>query len=675
MKKRIISLILALVFSLGLCAGTWAVEAPYWDEGTLGDGAFSWRVTRGGSLIVIPSLHTQWNNDRVYAACYDRVGRFLGAKVFSDGQTAATLDPRTVRMKFMLTDGTLTPQCEAVTAAQGEALDFLLDHYVTQTTEASFPFTGFVTPAAGASMTVNGRAAEMNAYGAYGITLPLALGCNVFTLAAANTAGEAVSMDVCIWRTEFGDLSQEYVFLTGNTWTAALGAYWLPVVDARGVATAIPVTEALKNAVAADSMKLDRLGGNTYVGRFCSITELNDDGVVAALTPVETADVRSLGNDVITTAGSAAWDYDDATRCVFVDLFQGDDGRVCVAEHGSFSPDSFPAMGAVAQTPGSDAPFRAIQAAVIAPEYSTTADFIYLVRTLNGGPLPPSIDLRTSTLTLNTGDSIGPLGVSVYPPRIAEDALVWSSSDPTVVTVTGGAVHAVGEGTAVITVSTADGTLSDSCTCTVKAVPPVCMVVKTEFDSASGGLWAKLLFLDGSTQTVPITGVNGRAVVVGSTVGSATVPAQYAQSEIAGQQDGDVLTKFFTGHLTPDGCELVELNAAGGTSPDWEDPITRGDGTSAVASIWKESFFAKQLDATVSSQTLRDWPVTADALTFFIVSRIDRGTDEVIYNVYRGFRSVPEMDVSRLTAICANTTANPADVNTVAAYVYLEAAS
>ena len=76
--------------------------------------------------------------------------------------------------------------------------------------------------------------------------------------------------------------------------------------------------------------------------------------------------------------------------------------------------------------------------------------------------------LTEHELTLNKGWAIS-LGAGFTPTGAEYQTVVWSSSDETVATVEqDGTVSAVGKGTAIITASTEDGSLSDSCTVTVR---------------------------------------------------------------------------------------------------------------------------------------------------------------------------------------------------------------
>ena len=81
--------------------------------------------------------------------------------------------------------------------------------------------------------------------------------------------------------------------------------------------------------------------------------------------------------------------------------------------------------------------------------------------------LPETISLNWHTLSLEVGET-SVLEASVTPSEAAGTALVWSSTQPSVATVdNGGLVTAVGEGRAIIMVTTVSGTRSDACTVTV----------------------------------------------------------------------------------------------------------------------------------------------------------------------------------------------------------------
>ncbi|MCM3749045.1 Ig-like domain-containing protein [Paenibacillus pasadenensis] len=76
---------------------------------------------------------------------------------------------------------------------------------------------------------------------------------------------------------------------------------------------------------------------------------------------------------------------------------------------------------------------------------------------------PTSVTLDQHELTLNVDDTVQ-LNATVAPENATNKNLIWSSSNPSVATVVYGSVTAVSSGTAVITVTTMDGGLTDSAT-------------------------------------------------------------------------------------------------------------------------------------------------------------------------------------------------------------------
>lgn len=79
-----------------------------------------------------------------------------------------------------------------------------------------------------------------------------------------------------------------------------------------------------------------------------------------------------------------------------------------------------------------------------------------------------SVEINRSSLTLTVGGT-QTLKATVEPDDAANKTVVWSSSNPQVASVSSaGVVTAIAPGTAVITVTTVDGSLTDSCTVTVQ---------------------------------------------------------------------------------------------------------------------------------------------------------------------------------------------------------------
>ena len=81
-----------------------------------------------------------------------------------------------------------------------------------------------------------------------------------------------------------------------------------------------------------------------------------------------------------------------------------------------------------------------------------------------------SIELSSTTVTLEAGDHAG-LNVSVaYSGEAPSESLTWTSSDSSVASISNGTVVAKHEGTATVTATLGDQ--SDSCTIIVNSVPP-----------------------------------------------------------------------------------------------------------------------------------------------------------------------------------------------------------
>jgi uncharacterized protein YjdB len=80
-----------------------------------------------------------------------------------------------------------------------------------------------------------------------------------------------------------------------------------------------------------------------------------------------------------------------------------------------------------------------------------------------------SVSLDQATRKILYGDSYK-LTATILPSNAADKSLAWESSDDTVATVTSeGLVTAVAAGSAAISVKTADGNKTDSCSVTVPA--------------------------------------------------------------------------------------------------------------------------------------------------------------------------------------------------------------
>lgn len=206
------------------------------------------------------------------------------------------------------------------------------------------------------------------------------------------------------------------------------------------------------------------------------------------------------------------------------------------------------------------------------------------------------------------------------------------------------------------------------------SVDKTCLVLQTEIPTDSIGvtnsLKAELLFVDGTTEIVDVTKVNDMNVVKEVKNADRQVSRESAQATLAGSNDAAVLQKFFSYRATSSGYELTELNAGEGkANRDWEDVETVGNGSEYIASVEKKGTFAKEYGNI--NVDLAGWATRANNDTTFIVGKRNSNDDTMTYTTYKGFRNVPAMDASMLTAISAHTKgATTAD--TVATFVYVE---
>ncbi len=100
--------------------------------------------------------------------------------------------------------------------------------------------------------------------------------------------------------------------------------------------------------------------------------------------------------------------------------------------------------------------------------YQITADTVFTAQWEKDLVPATGIELDETALTMDIGDT-ETLTATVTPDDATDTTVTWSSSNPAVATVDNGVVTAVSEGTATITVTTADGGFSDNCAVTVTA--------------------------------------------------------------------------------------------------------------------------------------------------------------------------------------------------------------
>lgn len=76
------------------------------------------------------------------------------------------------------------------------------------------------------------------------------------------------------------------------------------------------------------------------------------------------------------------------------------------------------------------------------------------------------VTLNKDSVTLSVGDT-ETLTATIAPANATDKAVTWSSDDSTVASVANGVVTAEATGTATITVTTHDGSFTDTCAVTV----------------------------------------------------------------------------------------------------------------------------------------------------------------------------------------------------------------
>jgi len=139
-----------------------------------------------------------------------------------------------------------------------------------------------------------------------------------------------------------------------------------------------------------------------------------------------------------------------------------------------------------------------------------------------------SVSLNAASLTLGLGRT-SQLTATVLPVNADNNAVVWSSSNAAVASVTGGLVSALAAGTAVITATTADGGFTASAALTVAALP---------------GFWQGSKTVNGVTITV-----SGNTVTLHGTKTNAdyasTLPACYTEN-VTNVYNADACPKWHT---------------------------------------------------------------------------------------------------------------------------------
>ncbi len=180
----------------------------------------------------------------------------------------------------------------------------------------------------------------------------------------------------------------------------------------------------------------------------------------------------------------------------------------------------------------------------------------------------------------------------------------------------------------------------------------VCLVIEADYDTngmgTTGWVKANLLFADGSTEIVDISRLDGNYVA--KTADDKKIDYKTAYNTLK----ANYRTKFYSYRTSSSGYELTSLVS--------DKKFENEKSETGAFEVLKQSDFSQG-----------DFPLTANNSTNFIVGKRNQNTDEMTYSVYKGFRNVPEMDATMITAIAADDTTGKTD--TVARYVYMETGS
>lgn len=193
-------------------------------------------------------------------------------------------------------------------------------------------------------------------------------------------------------------------------------------------------------------------------------------------------------------------------------------------------------------------------------------------------PVPVTgIVLSETTLELALGES-GTLSAVVQPEEATNKAVVWSSGDPAIATVSDGYIRALAEGTATITATTVDGSFTDNCVVTVvdarpQPVPVIGIALSAESQTLKKGgsftLTPSVLPEDATNQGVTWGSDNTdvaevtNGVVIAKAAGSATITATTDEGDFTAsclvtvEEDAPPAVKVVGINMEPTGKSVV----------------------------------------------------------------------------------------------------------------------
>ena len=200
-------------------------------------------------------------------------------------------------------------------------------------------------------------------------------------------------------------------------------------------------------------------------------------------------------------------------------------------------------------------------------------------------------------------------------PDTASKKVDWSSSNPTVATVSGGTIKAINPGTATITAIAKGTEISDSCTVTVYSTPVTGLSVPgydniTIMEGGSKQIKASVLPVDATDKVINWASSNENAVTVdseGTVTGVGTGSAIITATTNEGGFSKDIVVTSIDGESTPAEGEDLFVGTA-------------GDGNSKLDSISATSGRITQINSSEGGQITKDFETFSDnkaTLDFF----------------------------------------------------------
>ncbi len=172
------------------------------------------------------------------------------------------------------------------------------------------------------------------------------------------------------------------------------------------------------------------------------------------------------------------------------------------------------------------------------------------------------VSLNKANTTILNGNS-EQLTATISPSNATDQSISWTSSDNAVATVTGGLVVGVGDGSATVTVTTADGSFTASCGITITSVSEAVTGVTLDITSTTINATETVQL----TETiVPVDATNQNVTWASDDEAVATVSSAGLVTAVAGGTA--VITVTSVDGLFTDTCTLTVLEAVTGVTLD-----------------------------------------------------------------------------------------------------------